>query len=75
MPDCHQCLNEWQTLEDAPLETEPRRQVCRNCSRSQKQVFAFYRREGVDIQKLVYDAASTDEPPQAPPPKAAKAKP
>lgn len=73
MADCYMCLNEWQTLEDAPLKTEPRRQVCRNCARSQRQVIAFYRREGLDIEKLVYDAASTDEPPRPPQGKAGKA--
>jgi hypothetical protein len=73
MPDCYQCLNDWPTLEDAPLKTEPARKVCRNCARSQKQVIAFYRRDGLDITKLVYDSQATgDEPPQAPPAKTAK---
>lgn len=67
MPDCHQCLNEWPNLEDAPLKSEPQRQVCRNCARTQKQVFAFYRREGIDIQKLVYDAGHEGRTPPTPP--------
>ena len=87
MPDCQMCWNEWPTLTETPFPELAGIQVCRNCSRSMKQMTAFCRNHGLTLintsqvglnsdpvtEKLDDAAASTDEPPQPPRKKPAKA--
>jgi len=88
MPDCAMCWNEWPTLTETPFPELAGIQVCRNCSRSMKQMAAFCRNHGLNIIPQVganspiasdtpssnSEATSGDEPPK-PPTKTAKAKP
>ena len=49
MPDCAMCWNEWPTLTETPFPELAGIQVCRNCSRSMKQMAAFCRNHGLNI--------------------------
>jgi len=79
MPDCQMCWNEWPTLQPVPFPQLSGITVCRNCSRSMKQMIAFVRNHGLDLlpadrDKLLEpvtvepasEAASMDEPPRSP---------
>ena len=87
MPDCQMCWNEWPTLTETPFPELAGIQVCRNCSRSMKQMTAFCRNHGLVLisaaqvglnsDPVTSDAdpaaVSTDEPPKPPAKKPVKA--
>lgn len=63
MPDCQMCWNEWQTLERTPLpQLSDEVQVCRNCSRSMKQVVSFARHHGADLTGATAPVMPYSEP-------------
>ena len=79
MPDCQMCWNEWPTLTETPFPELAGIQVCRNCSRSMKQMTAFCRNHGLTLiapqdglnsdpvtAKPDDAVASGDEPPFSP---------
>ena len=85
MPDCQMCWNEWPTLTETPFPELAGIQVCRNSSRSMKQMTAFCRNHGLVLiapQDGLNSApvplapenpdTSGDEPPQPPRKKPAK---
>lgn len=50
MPDCQMCWNDWPSLTSTPFAgIASHVEVCRNCARSMKQVIAFTRHHGVNL--------------------------
>jgi len=78
MPDCQMCWNDWPSLTETPFPELAGIAVCRNCSRSIKQMLAFCRSHDLVLIPQVgtnsgssllapEDSADTrDEPPKSP---------
>ncbi len=62
MPDCQMCWNEWPTLTETPFPELAGIQVCRNCSRSMKQMTAFCRNHGLVLISAAQVGLNSSEP-------------
>ena len=67
MPDCQMCWNEWPTLTETPFPELAGIAVCRNCSRSMKQMTAFCRNHGLVLISVSAEGATPQVGPNSDP--------